>query len=348
MKKIKVKIVGHPLTDTFGYSYFILNLLKKNYNVELSENPDYLFYNESMLDHYKYDCIKIFYTGENYTPDFNQCDYAVGFDHMQFEDRYYRLPLYLLTVFYNTDELLIAGKDYLKNKQNFTNEDLKKKTDFCSFVYSNYRSDNNRKRLFDKISEYKKVNSGGAYLNNTGDRIKNKLEFEMKHKFSIACENSSRSGYVTEKIVGSMVANTVPIYWGNPNVAKEFNTKRFINCHDYESLDEVIKKIKELDENDDLYIKTINEPYFVDGYNYEKIKSDVDIFLKNIINQPIDKAKRKTINPIKSLELKENEKIISVYISIKTSIKKILAFFYKPFKKIPFLEKVKQNYFSVK
>ncbi len=348
MKEIKVKFCNHDPENEYSYGHFFIKKLEKKYKLNFSDNPDYIFYNETSTDHYKYDGIKIFFTGENISPNFNDCDYAISYDHVNFEDRHYRLPMYLVTVFYNKDDLLLAGDNYLKNKQNFTKEDIKKKTDFCSFVYSNYRSDNNRKRLFDKISEYKKINSGGTYLNNTGSNIKNKLEFEMKHKFSIACENSSRSGYVTEKIVGSLVANTIPIYWGSPSIGKEFNTKRFINCHDYESLDEILNKIKEFDENDDLYIKTINEPYFVDDFDYENIKNGFDLFLENIINQPIDLAKRRTINPIKALEIKENEKMIEKFTKRKLLIRKSAAFLYKPFKKIKLLEKIKHDYFSVK
>lgn len=35
----------------------------------------------------KYDCIKIFFTGEEQSPDFNIADYAVGYDDIRFGDR---------------------------------------------------------------------------------------------------------------------------------------------------------------------------------------------------------------------------------------------------------------------
>jgi hypothetical protein len=54
MKKIKVKLFGHPIDDPLGYPHLFLSILKKKYDVELSEDPDYLFYNESFFDHHKY------------------------------------------------------------------------------------------------------------------------------------------------------------------------------------------------------------------------------------------------------------------------------------------------------
>lgn len=344
MKKIKIKICDYG-TKKAGHDHFIISALSNYYEVELSENPDYLFYHESTYDHLKYDCIKIFYTGENISPNFNLCDYAIGFDYINFEDIYYRLPLYLIKVFYSDDEIKIAGSDYLGKQVLFTKEDLVRKTEFCSFVYSNYRAEEQRKIIFDKLSEYKQVNAGGAYLNNIGGRTSNKLEFELRHKFSIAFENSSRSGYTTEKIVSSLVAKTIPIYWGNPNIGKEFNTRRFINCHDYTSFDDVIERIKELDNDNDLYIKMINEPIAADGYNFDEVKKGFEIFLKNIIDQPLSHAKRRTINPVRAGEIHKYESLISKYVIWKARILKIIAIIYKPFKKIKKIEDLKYSYF---
>lgn len=350
MKKIKVKILGHPLDDTFGYSYFILTILKKYYEVEISENPDYLFYHDSTYEHAYYDCIKIFYTGENISPNFNQCDYAISYDYISFEDRHYRMPMYLVRTFYNRDELKIAGENYLYKQKLFTKEDLLSKTEFCSFVYSNYRGEKERSEMFFALNSYKKVNAGGAYLNNlqNSKKVANKLEFEMKHKFSIAFENSSRSGYTTEKLMSSIAANTIPIYWGNPTIGKEFNTMRFINCHDYKSFDEVVEKIKEIDSNDEMYLRIINEPFSVPGYDFKLVQDGLEHYLKQIIDQPLEKAKRRTVNPVKQIEIKKNNLLILRATRLRSLFIKILATTYQPFKKINFFERLKYNYFRNK
>ncbi|AFI04154.1 alpha1,3-fucosyl transferase [Helicobacter cetorum MIT 00-7128] len=41
---------------------------------------------------------RLFYTIENQAPDFNLFDYAIGFDELEFNNRYLRLPLYFDTL----------------------------------------------------------------------------------------------------------------------------------------------------------------------------------------------------------------------------------------------------------
>lgn len=349
MKTIKIKILGHSIEDPCTPSYFIYATLIKYYDVELSEDPDYLFFNEASYDHYKYSCIKIFYTGENVSPNFNTCDYAFSFDYMNFGDRHYRLPLYLITTFYNPDEIILAGKNYLNEKKNYTKDDLLKKTEFCSFVFSNYRADVERRSMFETLSTYKKVNAAGSYLNNTGGgKVKNKLEYEMKHKFVIAFENSSRSGYTTEKLVSALVAGSVPIYWGNPDISREFNTKRFINCHDFKNFEEVLDRVKEIDTNDELYLSIVNEPIASNVYNFDDVLKNFEAFIKNIIDQPLETAVRCTINPVHALVMKDQGRILARYVFIKNFAIKNIARIYKPFKRIKLFEKFKYRYFSKK
>lgn len=347
MKKIKIKICRYDPNDQCSYGYLIVSLLKKHYDIEFSEDPEYLFYNEGDYEHLNYQCIKVFYTGENIHPNFNFCDYAISFDYLDFEDRHYRLPIYLVATFYREKELaLSSGHDFTEQKP-FSQADLSAKTGFCSFVYSNYLGDGSRKAFFDRLNGYKKVSSGGKYLNNTGSPVDNKLEFETKHKFSIAFENSSRSGYTTEKIVTSLMAKTIPIYWGNPRIHEEFNEGRFVNCHRFASFDEVVARIKEIDNNDELYIKMMNEPIKT-NYDFKSILNGFENFLRHIIDQPLEEARRNRINPARAAELEENEKVAARHISKKAATRKVLAKLYQPFKKIKALEKMKQKMFARK
>lgn len=351
MKKIKVKYCEYNKTNEkspLTFNYYIHNILKKYYDVEISETPDYVFYHGSTYEYLKYDCIRICYTAENLTPNFNLCDYAIANDYLDFDDRYHRLSSYLIATFYNPKELELAKDIDITQPKIFTKEDLAKKTEFCSFVYSNYIADERRKVLFDAISAYKKVNSGGKYINNIGGPTDNKLGFEMKHKFSMAIENSCRPGYTTDRIACSFMAGTIPIYWGNPAINREFNTKRFVNCHDYESFDKVVEKVKELDTDDELYLKTINEPLFAEGYSFEKAEADFEVFIRNIVDQPLEDAKRRTINLALAREAEENELMIANHVLARAKKIKLIAKIYKPFKKIKLLESLKQNYFQKK
>lgn len=246
---LKVKFVDFPDSSTRDMT---MKILKEEFvEVEESDDPDFLFYSVFGYEHLKYDCVRICWTGENIQPDFNVCDYAVGFSHMTFEDRFRRIPLYY---FYLPDYKKAREKHLLSD------EDIKHKTKFCNFVYSNSDASPEREEFFDLLSKYKVVDSGGRYRNNIGEPIENKYEFQKNYKFSIAFENSSTSGYTTEKILQAFSAGTIPIYWGNPKVAKDFNEKAFINCHKYSDFNEVLEVIKKIDQSDELFEQYLKEP----------------------------------------------------------------------------------------
>lgn len=75
-------------------------------------------------------------------------------------------------------------------------------------------------------------------------------------------ENNSQTGYTTEKIVQAFAARTSPIYWGNPDIGLEFNTAAFVNCHDYDTFDQVIQEVQAIDQDDYRYQAMFCTPYF--------------------------------------------------------------------------------------
>ena len=267
---------------------FFIKRLRLYYTVILDSKPDYLFYSHNGTENLKYNsCIKIYFSGENDVPDFNLCDYAIAFHHITFEDRYFRFPLYTL---YNCFEKISGSEFNQSNSARLLNRK------FCNFVVSNSKgADPIRELFFKRLNEYKKVDSGGRYLNNIGQPVLDKLEFIKNYKFTIAFENSSLSGYTTEKLIEPMAASSIPIYWGNPNVQSDFNKKSFVCVNDFENIDEAIKRIIYLDTNDEAYINMLSEPHYnSDQKSYQEWMDGYDTFIRNIIDQPIKNAKRCT------------------------------------------------------
>jgi len=167
------------------------------------------------------------------------------------------------------------------------------KTYFCSFVVSNGRGDDKRRLMFEALNRYKHVNSGGRYLNNIGGPVDDKIKFESTHKFSICFENCSYPGYTTEKLVEAFAAQTIPIYWGNPEVFKVFNKRAFINIMDFPSIESVVERVIEIDSDDNLYLDLLREPIWVsDMDNFENTRLRFSSWLCNIVNQPFEKAYR--------------------------------------------------------
>ena len=268
---------------------FFINRLQVYYTVIIDSTPDYLFYSLNGSENLKYNnCIKIYFSGENDVPDFNLCDYALAFHHITFEDRYFRLPLYTL---YN------CFKDISDKQVNLNDSSLFLNRKFCNFIVSNSKgADPIREEFFKKLCEYKKVDSGGRFLNNIGQPVTDKLEFIKDYKFTIAFENSSASGYTTEKLIEPMVASSIPIYWGNPTVDLDFNKRSFICVNDFENIDEAIKEIIRLDTNDEAYIKMLSELNYNPGQkDYKGWMNSFDDFMQQIFDQPFIKAKRSTV-----------------------------------------------------
>lgn len=286
-RKIKIKFSGFYQSFDENNN-FIRDSISRFGDVELSDKPDYIFYSVFSNEYLMYpNAIRIFFTGENIAPNFQLCDYAIGFERLSFGDRYLRFPFYYGMYEYKRDLILAEKKNEMVDQKLF-------ERDFCSFVYSNDDTDSMRIKLLECLSDYKKIDCGGKLKNNMpSGPVKDKLDFESKHKFSIACENSSHPGYVTEKLLQAFAAKTIPIYYGDPTVAEDFNQKAFISCHSYQSLEDIKKKVIELDNDETKYKSMLAEPVFNDNLFSDKMKKDFDSFIENIFKQEYDEAFRR-------------------------------------------------------
>ncbi len=275
---------------------YLQDILSRHYEIILNANaPDYLIYSCYGKDFLNYKkSIRIFYTGENLIPDFNLCDYAIGFSYIEFGDRYLRYPNFALI----PDQF-----NKLLRSREFTAGDIEKKDYFCNFIYSNSQADPARDQFFHLLSNYKKVMSPGSHLNNapmdvggrfTDNWMYTKLEFQSKCRFSIAFENSSSPGYTTEKLMHAYITDTIPVYWGNPDVGLDFNPLSLINCHDFRNFEEVVQRVIEVDQNEELTLEYLNRSPFRQNKIPPNLKQKVlEGFLKSIFEQDLKKAYRR-------------------------------------------------------
>lgn len=284
-KNIRIKFVDFPLNFDYKGNFIYKWLLNNNYDVDVADNPDYLVFGVFGDDHLRYnDCVKLFYTGECQTPDFNLCDYAIGFDYLDFGDRYLRYPLYYT---YN-----VKAFEQMERKHLLTEEEIAAKKGFCAFVCSNGRAAEQRVAFFNALNAVRRVDSGGKLLNNVGAPVADKIAFQASHRFAIAFENTSYPGYTTEKIVEAFASGCIPIYYGDPSVTRDFNPKAFVNCADYASFDEVVKRVIEIDDNPELLRQYLREPALNDPQMRAKAHAALDAFLENIFSQDKEQAKR--------------------------------------------------------
>jgi hypothetical protein len=262
---------------------FFIDTLSSAFDIVRDDvNPEYLIFADETFgqSNLKYNnCVKIFFTGENRRPWNYNADFFLSFDHME-DSRHYRLPLYVLD---NWVHLKKIGLPDIRQGRLYSTDQKQ----FCSFVVANGGCQE-RNNIFHRISNYKRVNSGGPLFNNVGfvlprDGInaqKSKFHFLAQHKFNICYENSSYPGYVTEKIFHALYCSTIPIYWGSPTVEIDFNPDAFINRHDFDSDEDMIDFIIDLDKNDDKYNDMLNKPVL----NPRNNKLDTNRFSKWFMN----------------------------------------------------------------
>ncbi|MGX2982084.1 glycosyltransferase family 10 domain-containing protein [Helicobacter sp. 23-1045] len=199
--KIKMRVVDWWSDDTEAnfYANPFVKILSQKYEIIYSKKPDFLLCAPFGEKHFEYDCVKIFYTGENVRIDWNLMDYGIAYDFMDFGERYLRVPLFVL---YN---------------HNLARRNLNAREKFCAYMVSNGGAVL-RERFFDKLSAYKCVDSGGKWRNNIGGAVENKHKWLQSYKFNLCFENSSYAGYLTEKLFDAYSAGCVPIYWGDTSL----------------------------------------------------------------------------------------------------------------------------------
>lgn len=259
---------------------FITNTLRSKYEVNISEDP-YLsdimfcsmFGNRRMM--YDHSVLRVYFTGENDAPDFNEADYAISFHHIDYGNRHLRLPLYAI---YKSFDCLRKGLVSPLDKKEAIQRD------FCSVVVSSSLiCDPERLRIIDELDKRHPLSFGGFYRNNIGKRVDDKLEFISKFKFNLCPENSIVEGYITEKIMEPFVAHTVPIYWGTKDVSSEFNPEAFINLYDFDNLQNAFDYVLNLDQDPDAYYKMLTAPKLTNN-KHVLWETQLLEFLSNIVD----------------------------------------------------------------
>ncbi len=294
MKTIKVYFMG--FWSDFDYNKFIVyQLLKKNYDVVIETDPKKAEYIICSLfgqdfQYCSYPQIRIFYSGENYAPDFNLVDYAISPYPISFFDRSFYYP------HFGDPDRIIALES--KNR-NYSESILNEKSYFANFIFGHESEGNIRGDFFKLLNKYRRVESAGPYLNNMPnnycvDYKVDKIGFQKKSKFTICFESTYHEGFITEKIVDAFLADTIPIYYGSDTIKEIFNSEAFINVRSFESFDKVVEKIIELDRNDELYLQMLRRPVFLNTQYVTNKHNAMESFLKNIIDQPIEKAYRRS------------------------------------------------------
>lgn len=198
---------------------------------------------------------KVFYTGENIRPNYNECDYSISFD--KDSDQNIRIPLFLLYIdFFNITSY--GNPFWLLPVECIENNPFKEreKTKRCAAVFSNPTEE--RMRLVKDIGG---VDCYGLPFGNHSEGEDIKYQILSSYKFSLCPENTRYPGYVTEKLFHAKTAGTIPIYSGSNDAYGDFNPKCYLDIDKYSTAD-LVHKINFM--TDEEYAEIFNEPIFTE------------------------------------------------------------------------------------
>jgi hypothetical protein len=213
---------------------------------------DLLIYSDFGERHWDFPGLKVYLTGENMLPDFDQCDLAYSPVEIAGDPRAVRFPYYAQVL----PELgsLVRPADY-------DARGLLDRSGFACFVASNPRGPE-RNRFFRALHRRRPLVSAGRHFNTTGQPLKDKMALLKEFRFNLAFENTSSTGYVTEKLVEPLLAGCIPIYWGAPDVGREFNPDCMINVADFPSDQAAIDHILAVDADPQARLTLLSTPPF--------------------------------------------------------------------------------------
>ncbi len=253
---------------------FFTSLLRKKYDVVIDDRtPDIVFSSVNFWDWQQYDCKKVLFIGENLPPERSEFDYCFSF-HPTAGDNFH-LPIFRLDDAYK--------KCFYREA--ITREQWQARKG-VNFVCSNPRSPM-RNWFYHKLSEEIPVSSGGRLFNTVGGPICDKSAFQNGFNFTIAFENTSWPGYLTEKLIQAYAFGTVPIYWGDPDVDRFIDPKSFIPFSGKKDFDKVLQTIKRGLEDFDFYQSLYAQPLFKDNKEPQQLSDDTILkFLEKIVGAP--------------------------------------------------------------
>lgn len=255
------------------YSDVFIKLLQNVFNCNISigdfDSAEILFesiFSKSMIDlkEWKY---SFFYSGE---PQYNEPSNLLNLNYnviLRGERSYKNIVHFPFFAYYLAfDSIDLRLKDLEVREIGVRKLEIPKK--FCCSVITN-ENGLVRNKFIEKLEKYKEIHHFGKYKNNQVEVLPGNwhspelIQKMSEYKFVICFENSEYDAYITEKIINPLLANTIPIYWGNSRIGDYFNSDRILHLpkEDENSMDILISKIIGIDRDDNKYLRVVNESY---------------------------------------------------------------------------------------
>lgn len=233
---------------------------------------DVIFFSCFGQEHKKYkesSQTKILYIGENVRADFSVADYCLSFDFDSYDGKNFRLPhWYLYVNWWNELNFPHARISVEKLSNQYEPNSVWGRSKFCSIMIGNPVS--NRIEVANKLNTYKQVDGFGRVFGNPYSGCK--IELLQNYRWNICFENSIYEGYVTEKFLEAKIAGCIPIYYGPFRSREDFNENCCINYFNYNSAEELLDRVTEIDRDEVRFRSLASEPLFNKIPDLEQLK----------------------------------------------------------------------------
>ena len=122
-----------------------------------------------------------------------------------------------------------------------------RKTAMCSLIASGKAKQEGHKLRHSMVEWSRKTGQNIDIMGRGYQPFERKSEGLAPYRYSIVIENAREKDYFTEKLVDALVCNTVPIYWGCPNISDLFDTRGMIICNTMAELQDAVATMSEED-----------------------------------------------------------------------------------------------------
>jgi len=109
----------------------------------------------------------------------------------------------------------------------------------------------------------------------------NKSDALIDYEYSIGIENCRQHNYLTEKFFDLVVCNTVPLYYGCPNVGEIYNPNSFVELDFSGPIEKTVEQVRHI-YNNDSYLD--RKPHLLEAKQTYYSKYNVFSFLKKMID----------------------------------------------------------------
>ena len=121
------------------------------------------------------------------------------------------------------------------------------KTAMCSLIASGKRDLTGHQLRHQIVDWVRRDNHPVEIMGRGYTPFEQKADGLAPFRYSIVIENVQETNYFSEKLVDAVLCNTVPIYWGCPNLERYFDPEGIIQCN---SADDIQRAVRAMSEDD--------------------------------------------------------------------------------------------------